>query len=116
MAQPTDTEIAWAAGLFEGEGCIVFQKQKRGRGTCTCIRLELKMCDEDVVRRFADIVGAKVVGPYEQATAGWKPYWDCRIGKISEVRHILDLFGPYLGKRRQARVREVMDLYAKRFD
>jgi len=54
----TPEEIAWAAGLFEGEGCITM--------TSGHAVLRLSNTDEWVVRRFAEIVGRGVVyGPYE---------------------------------------------------
>src|SRR5207245_5183125 len=47
MSQSAE-DIAWAAGLFEGEGSIT---QSGGR-----VRLSLKMTDEESVRRFAKII------------------------------------------------------------
>jgi hypothetical protein len=45
-------EIAWAAGLFEGEGSIT----RFGRSGKFDLRVSLNMTDEDVVRRFDAIV------------------------------------------------------------
>jgi hypothetical protein len=45
-------EIAWAAGLFEGEGSIT----RFGRPGKFDLRVSLNMTDEDVVRRFDAIV------------------------------------------------------------
>ncbi len=51
-------EIAWAAGLFEGEGSISTPLVDRQR-------LQLKMNAEASVRRFADALGVGTVyGPY----------------------------------------------------
>jgi hypothetical protein len=44
-----DPEIAWAAGLFEGEGTIT---SSRGR-----LVARLNNTDEEVVRHFAMIIG-----------------------------------------------------------
>jgi hypothetical protein len=55
-------EIAWAAGLFEGEGCISYI---RPWGREPDIQAALAMTDEDVVRRFDEIVDrGRVYGPY----------------------------------------------------
>jgi hypothetical protein len=53
-----DEEIAWAAGLFEGEGTFTWDY---GRA-----QLRVKMTDLDVLEKLLDIwsVG-KVYGPYE---------------------------------------------------
>ncbi len=51
-------EIAWAAGLFEGEGCIT----KNGNSPA----LRLNSTDEETVIRFQRIIGAGAVyGPYQ---------------------------------------------------
>ena len=64
-------EIAWAGGLFEGEGCL-------GRyGNVFVMRIH--STDEDVVRRFRDVVErGTVYGPYENSGKDGsirKPFW-----------------------------------------
>jgi hypothetical protein len=67
----TDCEVAWAAGLFEGEGSIT-----QSSGT---LYVRLKMTHEGVVVRFDEVVRyGKVYGPYNhQYNDGSirKPYW-----------------------------------------
>jgi len=66
-----ETEIAWAAGLFEGEGSIT---QSGG-----ILHLRLKMTDESVVRRFEEAVRyGEVYGPYDYQYSDRiirKPFW-----------------------------------------
>ena len=101
-------EIAWAAGLFEGEGCI--SQYQRGAGDD--LQLALVMTDEDVVRRFDQIVNRGIVyGPYLPFSAGdrRKPFW--RWAALGDAAHdVLDLLGPWLMSRRvaQARARGVV--------
>src|SRR5712691_1669149 len=53
-----EVEIAWAAGLFEGEGCFT---QNRGRPVA-----RLTTTDVDIVVRFAEAIGwGMIYGPYE---------------------------------------------------
>lgn len=63
--------IEWAAGLFEGEGCISLwrSKQKNGAGQKEYLglRLQLAMTDEDVVREFHRI--AEIGTVYVQTSA-----------------------------------------------
>lgn len=57
-----EPETAWAAGLFDGEGCVTVCN---GR-----LRLSLKMVDRDCVLRFcAAVRGGKVYGPYKNSSA-----------------------------------------------
>jgi hypothetical protein len=69
---PTQGErIAWAAGVFEGEGCIT---QMGGR-----FAMAVNNTDEWVVRRFHAIVElGQVYGPYRNSENDGhrrKPFW-----------------------------------------
>jgi hypothetical protein len=97
-------EFAWAAGLFEGEGSITLAPRPR---------LQMKMADEDVVRRFAEIIGVgKVYGPYGpydyeppkrlQKKPTWM--WVCEGRRASEA---LEALRPWLSARRLAQARRV---------
>lgn len=96
MAVPT--EIAWAAGLFEGEGCISHFRRAGGED----LQIALVMTDEDVVLRFHEIVNrGKVYGPYHPPSHGdqRKQFW--RWAALGDAAHdVLDLLGPWLMSRR----------------
>ena len=106
MASPE--EIAWAAGLFEGEGTITHVSRRRDTFDLV---VGLKMTDEDIVRRFDEIVDrGKVYGPYLPPSHGdrRKPFWYWVA--FGDAGHdVLDLIGAWLGTRRiaQARTRGV---------
>ena len=86
-------DIAWAAGLFEGEGCITTAgKNQKSRA------LKLQMTDRDVVERFQQIVGS---GPvlFMDTPTNKKRYIHLLIWQIAqrkEVTRILDMFLPFL--------------------
>lgn len=84
---------AWAAGLFEGEGYIA-QTQYR-------YVLELQMTDEDIVRRFADVVGVGTVSGPCQHKARTRPYWRWSVSNRKGSVYVLAMFFPYLGERRR---------------
>ena len=58
-------DIAWATGLFEGEGCIT---ASGGTAAARTPELHLDMTDEDVVRRLAIVLGGNVTGPYHKGS------------------------------------------------
>jgi hypothetical protein len=98
-------ELAWAAGLFEGEGSIV---TRSGR-----VHLQLKMCDRRTVERFSHAVGTngRMLGPYENRSGQRDGYprqpfyvWTTRVG---ETREILGILWPWLSDHRQARALEL---------
>ena len=100
----TETDVAWAAGFFEGEGCI--KAQKNGRFEV----LSLNNTDKDVIERFVNIVNyGNLCGPYTtKKKPTYKPYWSWAVGKKAEVKRILEMFLPYLGKRRKQRAEQAL--------
>jgi len=94
-----DVQWAWAAGLFEGEGCITRQRNN--------INLVLTTTDEDVIRRWWGIVGAgRLYGPYPPKRAG-KPLFRCMISRRDEVLRVYEAFEWMLGARRRERFAEL---------
>jgi hypothetical protein len=96
------TLIAWAAGLFEGEGCIT----KRSGGYD---QLKLSMTDFDVVRKFGSIVGVEQYCNKKIYKAHHKPQleWYCR--KRSDIVRILTAFLPFFGNRRAYKALNILD-------
>lgn len=99
-----ERDLAWAGGIFEGEGYI---------GQRPSPELQVKMCDEDTLRRFAAIMAVgKVYGPYQvKATAlhrpkrPWRPYFSWQVRGDGAIAAAKSLY-PYLGSRRRATMRE----------
>jgi len=112
LITPTQVEIAWAAGLFEGEGCIYWQPKPSGRGQPS---LQMRMTDEDVLLKFCKIVGRGKVEtkPYFQDVRSTKTVWVWHVRDVEGVRHVLGLLMPHFGNRRRAKAREVLKLSKK---
>ncbi|HYY33714.1 MAG TPA: hypothetical protein VE693_09085 [Gaiellaceae bacterium] len=95
-------EIAWAAGLFEGEGSIT---HVYGR-----TQLRIQMADHEVLERFLKIVGVgKIYAPYTKPHRDGfnrKPrwIWICE-GPLAHT--IFRTLAPWLSTRRRERGREV---------
>jgi hypothetical protein len=90
-------DIAWAAGLFEGEGTVGTQETaERIR-----VRFALAMTDEDVVRRFRRILGVGHVNGPNWHKGSTKPQWRWSATKRADVAIVSDLLYPFLGERRR---------------
>jgi hypothetical protein len=100
----SDADWAWAAGIFEGAGAVVTINGGRD------LRLALNLTDEDVVRRYAQIVESRVLGPY-RARAGAdgssrRPTFRCNLNCRFAIAALARMW-PWLGSRRRDRCREL---------
>lgn len=101
-------ELAWAAGLFEGEGCISTANKigalKRGK-------LQMAMSDEDSVRRFhAAVGGLGNVRFQDRKRADRKNMWFWETSRFEHIQAVLCLLWFGLGTRRKARAAEVFQI------
>ena len=100
----TRENIAWLAGLFEGEGCI--QIDKHG------FYLTINMTDEDVLRRVQKITDSgSVTGPMFRSK-NHKPLWKWKVRWASESYALLVAIWPYLLSRRQTKATEALKRFA----
>ena len=103
MGERERLEWAWAAGLFEGEGSIGLTGRRTHHPT---LCLQLSMVDGDIVRRFANVVGGSVSGPYVHRPPPGanprQPIWRWSISG-QPARAVLQRLWPILGPRRQAK-------------
>jgi len=99
---------AWAAGLFDGEGCIVIYDKQTVRGTqYKRVFLQVNMTDQDVVEAFA----AQVRGPglqTKQPSRNRKQQYVCALHNEILVERALRGMLPYLGYRRSEKAWEAL--------
>lgn len=100
----TSIDIAWLAGLVEGEGCISSQKDKY-------ISLTIRMSDQDVIYKAASIMGTRVTGPYKTRD-NYKPTWLCQVNGAKAAAWIMTLYA-LLGSRRKEKAEDVLHLWKK---
>lgn len=96
------TDIAWFAGLFEGEGCIYTPKGRHG------VAIAIKMTDRDVIKRVHSMFPNGNFHEVPQKQAHHKMQYEWRTGKSKEIVRILNLILPHLGERRTAKALELI--------
>ena len=100
---PTRTELAWAAGLFDGEGSLTLYRNKSPI-------FELAMTYQGAVVRFSQVLGLRP--PIKRRPHGplsRKVSWRTRVESWGETERVLRLMLPYLvAKQQEALV--VLDL------
>lgn len=102
----TPTDLAWLAGLLEGEGCFTLHKTSGWHYPM----VSLKMTDRDVVERAAYLMGAPSVFKDGKRTAalGKKPVYVAHVTSVNAYLFLLEI-KPLMGERRQARIKEIID-------
>ena len=99
----TEADIAYIAGLFDGEGCITYKQYMRKRPhnkkayPTWSIRMEMAMTDESVLRWVHEILGVGTVGEKRYKTSytvGWKKQWRWRC-QLRDAYYVCLLLQPY---------------------
>ena len=82
-----ETDRAYIAGLFDGEGCVSYKQYNRKRAhnkkayPTWQIRLEIAMTDKSVLVWLNEVLGVGTVGEKRyktKYTKGWKKQWRWR--------------------------------------
>lgn len=100
-----EEQLAWVAGIFEGEGWFTLQKRSQKVPYPTAV---ISMVDQDVVQRFREIVGMGAVFPVNKG-AGHQRQWRCVISGRHRVERFVQLVEPWLGERRLEQAQRVLD-------
>lgn len=106
---PSDAEIAWFAGIFEGEG--TFEMSKR-----STVRMAIAMSDLDVIQRLASVFPCRPIASRDsdKRFPDAKPMHLWRVGESEQVALVIHAILPWLGERRTARAREVLEHIERR--
>jgi len=117
--EPTETELAWVTGIWEGEGSWSYKKRRTrtfSNGKTYTekdhLSMSMSMTDRDVMERVAAIMdGRKITytdgGPVHKA-AGQKPTYYINLqGEAAQIW--TELMKPYLGNRRREKYEMIIE-------
>ena len=115
-----DTDIAYIAGLFDGEGSIDFtkRKEKKRSGTYDCrrISMEISMTDESVLRWVTEVLGVGTLtkkprkGLRKNGTKYLMQYrWRCT---FRDAYYVCRVLWPY-AHTKLPKIQQVIEHYAK---
>ena len=92
----SDTELAWCAGFFDGEGSTSVLKTNRDK--YLYLRMSVSQKDPELLYKFQSVVGYGKVYHNKRGTSSWDCY------KREEVEAVLTSLWVYLSpqKKRQA--------------
>ena len=94
----SEADVAWACGLFEGEGSVYVNVKREHGG---CVKATIGMTDLEPLQAFCRIVGmGKVDGPFQPKNPKCKLFWRWRLGNHANVEKLYLLFKERLSPRR----------------
>lgn len=109
MLNLTETDIAWIAGLLEGEGYFGIDNRSKDRyeisKTPPAPFIKISMVDEDIIQRLSKLLDKSYFSPSRKTVTG-KQVYTLHIGEKEKVLFILQKILPYMGMRRGERITE----------
>lgn len=103
--------VAWLAGILEGEGCFTFYPNRQTRTSVKpsgAFGVEIQSTDQDVVDRVESLVGTGsrsircMTNPNHRDAYSWK------LSRRADVLSVLLAIRPYMLSRRAARIDEMI--------
>lgn len=96
-----EEDVAWAAGLFEGEGCFYSIREVYPVA-------QLNMTDEETVNKFQSVIGLGSVNIMTPPKVTHKVQYRWTVCNRKDFRTVFELLSPWLGMRRMTRGNEVL--------
>ena len=116
----SESDIAYIAGLFDGEGSISYKQymrkrkhQKKAYPTWS-IRMEIAMTDKSVLIWLHEILGVGTVNPKRyktKYTVGWKKQWRWRC-QFRDAYYVARLLWPYVHVKLPG-IQKIIEHYSK---
>jgi hypothetical protein len=104
---PSEVEIAWLAGLLEGEGSF---GAYASRGRRPQLVAKLKMTDADVVVKAQKLMGAPSVR--RECDTRKEQNSDCYVARVygAKAETLMRLILPHMGTRRSQKITELLNM------
>jgi len=105
------TELAWAAGFFDGEGSIGL-RQQTGR-PCPYPTISIGQVDPRPLERFQRAIGGhgKIYGPRQRTAPSGrpsKPFWEWQSNRFEVIQAVYALLWRFLSEPKREQVRRTM--------
>lgn len=109
MSNPSDLEVAWLAGLLEGEGCFSLNRDRRPGNRRPSLVVKLKMTDADVVVRAGKLMNSPSVR--RERDTRKEANSDCYVSRVTgaKAERVMRMVLPHMGTRRTEKINELLN-------
>lgn len=96
-------KIAWAAGFFDGEGCILITNNSKGPGKARgkALRIVVAQIDRRPLEFLQDIFGGVIC---QNRQRGGKILWQWYVSSVTAASALRDMEPMLIGKRDEAQL------------
>lgn len=112
----SEIEIAWLAGLLEGEGSFGLDARSAKRYNVSTAPpspfLRIAMTDQDIIERVSKLANKNYFSPKRLTVTGKRVYI-VHVGDRATLGTLLPRLFPYFGERRQEIVQKCLDALAE---
>jgi len=98
-------DIAWVAGIFEGEGTISFSGSYP--------QIAVSMTDFDVISKLGEVTGLGTITK-RRLQEPYKQQWTWGVWNRRDVARLLCAISPLMGQRRRERIAGAAELLSRR--
>ena len=108
-------DIAYIAGLFDGEGSVDFKKRREKRGNVQNILMRIEMTDESVLNWVHETLGVGTVRKRNRSPsvkAHWKDRWVYSV-RFRDALYVCNLLWPY-AQVKLHKIEQIIDHYEPR--
>ena len=109
------TDVAYIAGLFDGEGSVDFKRRKEKRGNVQNILMRIEMTDESVLKWVHETLGVGTIRKRNRSPsvkAHWKDRWVYSV-RFREALYVCKLLWPY-AQVKLHKIEQIIDHYEPR--
>lgn len=115
----TSVDIAWAAGLLEGEGCFSIFNRKSAKWDHKSVAIHCEMTDEDTIMKLYKIFDVGSVNHRPNISKridqrSRKPSWIWSVQNHEGIEMVLVLIYPFLSERRSKKAKELLEYIEQR--
>ena len=104
IGNPQETDVAWLAGLVDGEGTFVVSKNRYAKDKPPSVKAQMSIpnTNERIIEKAVRVIRSMGIKPYvtehPPRAGNRKRHWRVAVTKLSDMAKITDLLLPYLAR------------------